>query len=89
MICRGEDALSNISREKKMNSIEQRTAQQKVEWTSPNLIIIGRGRPEESVLKGCKSRAQPNGTLATATNTNCNKIDGSCGACQSNGGGVS
>lgn len=58
-------------------------------WMRPHLIIIGQGRPEENVLKGCKSHAQPNGTLATATNTNCNKLTGSCGACQSNGGSVS
>jgi len=61
----------------------------KKKWHQPKLIIIGEGRPEENVLTGCKSRVSPTGTLSTATNTNCNKLDGSCGACQSNGGKVS
>ena len=61
----------------------------KIEWKKPNLIIIGQGKPEENVLSGCKSNTQPIGTLATASKTNCNKLEGSCGACQSNGGGVS
>ncbi len=58
-------------------------------WDRPQLIVIGRGKPEESVLSGCKSKANPNGTLSTATKTNCNNLDGNCGACQSNGGKVS
>ena len=62
---------------------------EKHEWRSPHLIIIGRGRPEESVLTGCKSHSNPNGTLSTATKTNCNNITGNCGACQNNGGNVS
>lgn len=62
---------------------------EKKTWTTPKLVVIGRGKPEESVLAGCKSHAQPYGTLATATKTNCNKLDGSCGSCQSNGGGIS
>jgi hypothetical protein len=26
------------------------------EWTKPELIVLGRGAPEENVLCGCKSR---------------------------------
>lgn len=63
--------------------------QLKIDWKKPNLIIIGQGRPEEDVLKGCKSHANPSGLLSTATKTNCNLLEGKCGGCQSNGGGVS
>lgn len=61
----------------------------KKEWSRPQLVIIGQGNMEENVLAGCKSHANPTGTLSTATKTNCNEIAGSCGACQSNGGNVS
>lgn len=61
----------------------------KIAWKKPNLIIIGQGRPEENVLAGCKSHAQPTGALSTATKTNCNELTGGCGACHSNGGGIS
>ncbi len=59
------------------------------QWVKPALVIIGRGKPEESVLAGCKSHAQPNGALSTATHTNCNKIEASCGSCQSNANNAS
>ena len=29
---------------------------EKVKWTKPQLVVIGRGRPEESVLKACKEK---------------------------------
>lgn len=69
-------------------SLQKKAAKASV-WAKPQLIIIGRSKPEESVLSGCKSHALPNGTLSTATKTNCNNLSGNCGACQSNGGNVS
>ena len=29
---------------------------EKVKWTKPQLVVIGRGRPEESVLEACKEK---------------------------------
>lgn len=61
-------------------------------WSRPKLIIIGEGTPEESVLAGCKGHGATSSTGPTSSKSNCNKINdnaGSCGACQSNGGGAS
>ena len=31
-------------------------AEKKPKWTKPKLIVLVRGKPEESVLQGCKTR---------------------------------
>jgi hypothetical protein len=31
------------------------------EWEQPKLIVLGRGRPEEHVLNGCKHPSWPGG----------------------------
>lgn len=61
----------------------------KKNWKKPHLIIIGQGKPEESVLTNCKSHAQPNSVISTASRTNCNEVSGSCAGCRNNGGGIS
>jgi hypothetical protein len=42
------NSISRLQKEKKM--------EEKKEWTKPQLIILGRGKPEESVLKNCKQK---------------------------------
>jgi hypothetical protein len=32
--------------------------EQKKQWQKPILIVIGRGKPEENVLQGCKNPAK-------------------------------
>jgi hypothetical protein len=45
-------------------------------WIPPQLIVLGRGTPEENVLAGCKLTV--NGiTGAGSTKTNCKKRSGS------------
>jgi hypothetical protein len=33
--------------------------QKKKEWTSPQLVVVGRGMPEEAVLVACKTALLP------------------------------
>lgn len=39
-------------------------------WTKPQLIVLGRGTPEENVLAGCKTSKL---TSASATKVSCRK----------------
>lgn len=43
------------------------------EWIPPQLIVLGRGTPEENVLAGCKTSKL---TGAGSTNKGCNKYGG-------------
>jgi hypothetical protein len=56
---------------------EESMEQNKKKWITPQLIILGRGTPEENVLIGCKTSK-----LASANNTQkgCSKksIAGQC-----------
>jgi len=61
----------------------------KLKWQRPELIVLHRGRPEESVLEACKYNAAPDGTggIKTAIGHGCQASKaGSCQACQSLGG---
>ena len=40
-------------------------------WIPPQLIVLGRGTPEENVLAGCKTSKL---TGATATKVSCKKV---------------
>jgi hypothetical protein len=52
-------------------------------WQTPELVILYRGRPEESVLTHCKHSNNP--PLApSAFHDDCNTSVTSCSACQSN-----
>ena len=45
-------------------------------WTTPQLIVLGRGTPEENVLAGCKTSKL---TGNSATQVSCKKLRlGSC-----------
>jgi len=44
-------------------------------WTQPQLIVLGRGTPEENVLAGCKTSKL---TGISATKTSCRKKYGNC-----------
>jgi hypothetical protein len=59
-------------------------------WETPYLVVLSRGRPDESVLLHCK-RIGNEGLTADATNTaqqGCDKGDdnNNCGACQARSG---
>jgi len=41
------------------------------EWVPPQLIVLGRGAPEENVLVGCKTSAL---TGMSATKVSCKKV---------------
>ena len=41
-------------------------------WTRPQLIVLGRGTPEENVLAGCKTSKLAG---SAATKTNCKKFN--------------
>lgn len=63
----------------------------KIIWQRPELIVLHRGRPEESVLVVCKYNAAPLGTggVQTTLGHGCQASkEGSCQACQSLGGGA-
>ena len=52
-------------------------------WKTPELVILFRGRPEESVLIHCKHKNNP--PVAPATyHDDCNTNPASCSACHSN-----
>ena len=51
-------------------------------WLQPQLIVLGRGTPEENVLTGCKIK---NGSMSgrNAARTKCMKNVGCNGTCSS------
>ena len=48
------------------------------EWIAPQLIVLGRGTPEENVLAGCKTSKL---TGAKATIVSCTKLNGTGKKC--------
>jgi hypothetical protein len=50
-------------------------------WQKPKLIVLVRGRPEESVLAGCKMK----GTTASTKNKNTGCQKAGCGLCNATG----
>lgn len=67
----------------------------KTKWTTPQLIVLARGTPEEAVLTACKAIVNT-GTNQTGTGMNnvtqngCNRDSGgddgkNCGTCQDRG----
>ena len=63
----------------------------KKQWSRPELIILIKGQPEENILTQCKSvQGLPVQVAIGATGQNCkNWKEGTCGACQAEGGGSS
>ncbi len=52
-------------------------------WETPELVVLFRGRPEESVLTHCKHRTSVPVAPAAAQD-DCNTEHVNCGACDSN-----
>jgi len=63
--------------------------QLKKSWETPQLIILARGTPDESVLSHCKiiDKVGPNTGPDTNAQTNCNKLEtNKCGNCKARAG---
>jgi hypothetical protein len=52
-------------------------------WKTPELVILFRGRPEESVLVHCKHKNNPP-VAPGSYHDDCNTNPACCSACQSN-----
>lgn len=56
-----------------------------MKWTTPQLIVLARGTPEEAVLTVCKQNQREYPNAATGKDiinqTFCNVGDKTCGAC--------
>jgi hypothetical protein len=62
-------------------------ASEKMRWTTPELIVLARGTPEESVLTHCKGIHLPNFDPDIIEQSNCSHlVVTDCGACQSRSG---
>jgi hypothetical protein len=60
---------------------------QKKVWEEPQLIVLSRGTPEESVLTHCKYISAIGYYPTAATQDNCNDVEATvCGDCQSRSG---
>jgi hypothetical protein len=58
----------------------------KQNWIKPQLTVLVRGRPEESVLDACKVPPPSSGPAGTVnTQHGCNQLDGT-GTCRPHGG---
>jgi len=54
----------------------------KKSWSKPKLIVLFRGKPEESVLSGCKDSTGST-TEQTAAHTDCSGVPATaCGDCK-------
>jgi hypothetical protein len=68
--------------------------QRKRKWSTPQLIVLARGTPEESVLESCKvnnPQGNPYGPNGTQVQNACAYVDtkSNCQNCQSRGMGAS
>ncbi len=63
-------------------------AEQKIQWTTPQLIVLARGTPEESVLTHCKRIGNVGVDNPTSTaQLGCDHgLAGNCGNCHSRSG---
>jgi hypothetical protein len=61
---------------------ERNMKENRKKWTPPQLIVLGRGTPEENVLRGCKTSTL---TGTAATKTSCKKkVGATCASAQCN-----
>ena len=59
----------------------------KAQWTTPQLIVLARGTPEERVLESCKNITPVIAGADEITQDGCNRLAAAnCGACQGRGG---
>jgi hypothetical protein len=69
------------------NNEEVSMSSSKTQWSTPQLIVLARGTPEENVLTHCKTiGAGPGGGPETANQDGCNSTKAKCGNCQSRSG---
>ena len=62
----------------------------KKSWETPQLIILARGTPEESVLASCKAISTLNPGPNTSIQNSCSTLETTnCSNCASRGGGAS
>jgi len=52
-------------------------------WNKPELVVLFRGRPEESVLQHCKHKSTP-AVHPASYQDDCNSDGETCAACSSN-----
>lgn len=65
-------------------------SENKLHWIKPQLIVLARGTPEESVLLVCKQIDVVTTGPINENQDGCNSLDtGVCGACQARPGGGS
>jgi hypothetical protein len=64
-----------------MNVTGENMEDNRKKWLQPQLIVLGRGTPEENVLTGCKIKNKMSGR--NAAKTNCKKNVGCGGTCSS------
>jgi hypothetical protein len=63
---------------------------QKKTWEKPQLVVLARGTPEESVLLFCKTRTAMSGANATNDHNHCSQTaTTNCAACQAEASGGS
>jgi len=63
---------------------------EKEKWAKPELVVLVEGKPEENVLTHCKAvHGPPTNVELSPSGQNCKVKKGTCGACQSEGGGTS
>lgn len=61
---------------------EEQMSQARRQWTTPQLIVLARGMPEESVLSFCKYIGPGISGADTYTQDGCNDVEATnCGAC--------
>ena len=58
----------------------------KKQWTKPQLVVLTRGTPEESVLVGCKLSNNPSPGPNNLMQDGCSENPSNCGACQARSG---
>jgi hypothetical protein len=64
----------------------------KKEWKTPELIVFLKAEPEDSILTHCKSSKNTTNSINSTKGNHCQAAvddESNCGACQSNGGGLS
>ena len=63
-----------------MNAMEGNMKDNRKKWIQPQLIVLGRGTPEENVLRGCKTSTL---TGTAASKTSCKKkVGATCASAQ-------
>lgn len=65
---------------------------EKKQWETPELVVFLKAEPEDSILTHCKANGALANSIGSSRGNHCQaspEDEGSCAACQSNGGGLS